>query len=85
MAESLNDFFVNIGTSIEAKIPKAKESFSKYLKNSNDKSNFLSPCTPIETMLIIKDMKSSKACGPNHAHYKRYEIIKSLWTKSCSL
>ena len=65
MAESLNDFFVNIGTFIKAKIPKAKESFSKYLKNSNDKSIFLSPCTPIEIMLIIKDMTSSKACGPN--------------------
>ena len=64
MAESLNDFFVNIGTSIEAKILKAKESFSKYLKNSNDKSIFLSPCTPIEIMLIIKDM-TSQACGPS--------------------
>ena len=28
MAESLNDFFVNIGTSVEAKIPKSEESFS---------------------------------------------------------
>ena len=65
MAESLNDFFVNIGTSIEAKIPKAKESFLTYLKDSNAKSIFLSPCTPIEIIFIMKDMKSSKVCGPN--------------------
>ena len=65
MAESLNDFFVNIGTSIEATIHRAKESFLTYLKDSNAKSIFLSPCTPIEIISIIKDMKSSKDCGPN--------------------
>ena len=65
MAESLNDFFVNIGASIEAKIPSSKQSFSSYLKNPNNKSIFLSPCTGDELMSIIKDMSSSKACGPN--------------------
>ena len=50
MAESLNDFFVNIGKSVEAKIPKSKQSFFTY--------------TSIELVSIIKNMKSSKACGP---------------------
>ena len=65
MAESLNDFFVNIGSSIEAKIPKSKKSFSSYLGNPNNKSIFLEPCTPTELVLIISNLKSSKACGPN--------------------
>ena len=66
MAEALNDFFVNIGSSIETKIPKPKQNFSSYLKNPNNKSIFLSPCTPNEiSSIIIKDMNPSKSSGPN--------------------
>ena len=50
--------------SVEAKIPKSKQSFFTYLKESNNKSIFLTPCTSIELVSIIKNMKSSKACGP---------------------
>ena len=66
MAESLNDFFVNIGSSVEAKIPKSKRSFVSYSGDSNHKSIFLQPCSPTEILLIINDMKSSKASGPNN-------------------
>ena len=65
MAESLNDFFVNIGSSVEAKIPKSKRSIVSYLGDSNHKSIYLQPCSPTEILLIINDMKSSKASGPN--------------------
>ena len=65
MAEPLNDFFVNIGSSVEAKIPKSKRSFVSYLGDSNHKSICLQPCSPTEILLIINDMKSSKASGPN--------------------
>ena len=30
MSESLNDFFVNIGSSVESKIPKSKRHFVSY-------------------------------------------------------
>ena len=65
MAESLNDFFVNIGSSVESKIPQSKRSFSYYLRNANNKSIFLKPCTNIEVLFIISNMNSSKASGPN--------------------
>ena len=65
MAESLIDFFVNIGSSVEAKIPKSKRSFVSYLGDSNHKCIFLLPCSPTEILLTINDMKSSKASGPN--------------------
>ena len=45
MAESLNDFFVNIGSSVESKIPKSKRPFVSYLGESNNKSIFLQPCS----------------------------------------
>ena len=65
MAESLNDFFVNIGSSVDAKIPKSQKHFSSFLNSANNKSIFLNPCTPTELLIIINNMKSSKSCGPN--------------------
>ena len=65
MAESLNDFFVNIGSSVEAKIPKSQKLFSSFLCSANNKSIFLTPCTSTEILTIINNMKSSKSCGPN--------------------
>ena len=63
IANSFNDFFVNIG--IEAKIPQAKSSFDSYLQNANEKSIFLRPCDQKEVLVITNGIKSSKACGPN--------------------
>ena len=65
MAESLNDFFVNIGSPVESKIPKSKQHFVSYLGESNNKSIFLQPCSYTEILHIINEMKSSKASGPN--------------------
>ena len=65
MAESFNDFFVNIGTSVESKIPQSNKNFSSYLKQYNNKSIFLNACTDFEIQLVIGSLKSSKACGPN--------------------
>ena len=65
IAECLNEFFVNIGSSVEAKIPTSQKHFSSFLGNANNKSIFLKPCTPTEILEIINSMKSSKSCGPN--------------------
>ena len=65
MAESLNEFFVNIGASVEAKIPNSEKHFSSFMGRVNDKSIFLQSCTPYEVLLIINNMKASKSCGPN--------------------
>ena len=56
MAESLNDFVVNIGSSVESKIPKSKRHFASYLGESS---------SPTEILLIINEIKSSKALGAN--------------------
>ena len=65
IAESLNDFFVHIGSRLNDKIPKSKKTFSLYLSGANNKSIFLKPCTTNEILLLINTMKASKASGPN--------------------
>ena len=65
MANSFNDFFTNIGSAIEAKIPRSKISFSSFLGDPNNKSIFLTSVDNKEIRLLIGQMKSTKACGPN--------------------
>ena len=64
IAESLNDFFVNIGLSVESKIPQSKNNFQSYLGIPNSTSIFLGPCTPAEILKIIENIKSTKASAP---------------------
>ena len=40
ISNSMNNFFVNIGSSIESKIPFAKSHFKSYLKSPNSQSIF---------------------------------------------
>ena len=65
MANSFNDFFTNIGSAIEAKIPRSKKSFSSFLGDPNNKSIFLTPVDNKEIRLLTGQMKSTKACALN--------------------
>ena len=65
IANSFNDFFVNIGKNVEAKIPQSSSTFSSYLKTPNERSLFLKPCDQEEVLSIINSFKTSTAPGPN--------------------
>ena len=62
---ALNDFFVDIGSSVEAKIPNVNTLFSDYLKSPNPNSIFLKTCNLSEVVQIIKELKLSQTCGHN--------------------
>ena len=61
----LTIFFTNIGSLIENKIPKSKKAFSSFLGDPNCRSVFLTPCDSEEILLLLGQMKSSKASEPN--------------------
>ena len=60
----MNDFFVNIGPSVESKIPNSKTHFSSYLKSENPNSLFLHACDYDEVATFIKNLSAGKSCGP---------------------
>ena len=64
IAKALNDYFVNIGPSIEEKIPKGKSSFQSYLGDQNPVALTLNPCDADEVADIISTFGTSKASGP---------------------
>ena len=64
IADTINSFYTNIGSSIEAKIPQSKKSFQEYLGNSNFSSIYLNECSLEEVTKLINDINISKSCGP---------------------
>ena len=65
MAEAFNSFFVNIGNTVEEKIPISPHSFASFLGNSLQNSIFLTPADDIEILSMLKNLNSSKSCGPS--------------------
>ena len=68
IAESFNDFFVNIGNTVENKIPQGKSHFSTYLGKANVKSLLIMPLYIIEVDSMISNLSGNKACG--HIAYR---------------
>ena len=65
MADIINKFYVNIGKSIEEKIPNGRKTFAHYLRDRNLYNIVLNPCTTEEVTNYISNMTASKATGPN--------------------
>ena len=64
MASSINDFFVNIGKSVDQKIPNSQNPFSHYLGEQNNMCITLNPCNRIEMEDLVSNVNWSKASGP---------------------
>ena len=64
ISQALNNYFTNVGPSIEKKIPKSKKPFSSYLGEANPSNIILNPCDAEEINDIISSFGASKASGP---------------------
>ena len=76
VSETFNNFFINIADKIKANIPFSRFNFSKYLKNSNPKSFFVSSTSPTEIALIIDSLNNNKSSGPNSIPVCILKLIK---------
>ena len=61
ISEKFNDFFVNIGNKVEAKIPKSKSSFLNFLKNRASNSMFVTPVDETEVFNMLNKLDKSKS------------------------
>ena len=83
MAETINRFYINIGKTVEEKIPKGNKTYLNYLEDRNAFNIVLNPCTTEEINKYISDMKVSTATGPNSIptnllKLSKDELIKPL-------
>ena len=67
IAHLFNNFFVNIGTNIDGKIPKSKTNYTEYLKDLKfaDSLFTLSPTSSTEILDLINSLDNHKSLGPN--------------------
>ena len=65
MAEAYNNFFVNIGKTVEDKIPQVPQHFSSFLENNVQNSIFLTSVDDKEVLSMLHKLNSSKSCGPS--------------------
>ena len=65
MADIINNFYVNIGRTIDKKIPNIHKPFSNDLPDRNIYDIVLNPCSRNEVKQYISDLTVSKASGPN--------------------
>ena len=64
IADTINKFYTNIGSSIEAKIPQSKKSFQDYLGSYNFSPFSLDECSLEEITKMVNSINISKSCGP---------------------
>ena len=64
MASSINSFFVNIGKSVDQKIPQSNKRFSDFLGDMNPYCITLNTCTDAEIRELVFGVNWSKASGP---------------------
>ena len=65
IANTFNSYFSSIGETLQSKIHSSHISFTRYLKNPNIHSFFVSPTDSTEVSNLISGLKNGKASGPN--------------------
>ena len=66
IANCFNNYFVNVGSNVERKIPQSNISYTNYLqKICVDKSFYVKPANVDEILEIINHLDTNKSLGPN--------------------
>ena len=63
MADSFNDYFVDIGANLAEKISHSNRTFIDFLDNRNPSSIFFLPVLENEVFDLVNNLKSKKSVG----------------------
>ncbi len=74
IANTMNNFFVNVGPSTDKIIPKIPISPKIFLKNRVESNFSLSPTTNQEVMILLLQLDDHKATGPSNIPIKLIKI-----------
>ena len=85
IAEEFNKNFASIAKNIEKKLIKPNCDFSKFLKNPNRDSFFITPTTKEEVTSSIKTLKNSKSTGPSSIPTKFLKLFQNTLNESIAL
>ena len=80
IANTLNDYFINIGPDLARNIEPSIKSYGDYMSGRSSNSFFLSPTDPSEIITVLKNFSSKKSTGPDNIPCK----ILKLGSRSLS-
>ena len=63
IAESFNEYFVNVGPNLARNIPNCDKKFDDYLTNRNSHAMFFAPALECEILDIVHNFQSKRSCG----------------------
>ena len=75
IANTFNDFFVNVAGNVAKGIPRTRKSPMDYLGTRNEHSFFMTPVIPMEVSDIISLLNTGKSIGPNSIPTKLLKIL----------
>ena len=75
IANTFNDFFVNVAGNVAKGIPRKRKSPMDYLGTRNEHSFFMTPVIPMEVSDIISLLNTGKSIGPNSIPTKLLKIL----------
>ena len=84
IANEFNRYFTSVAKQIERKLLKLKH-YSKYLKNPNSNSFFITPTNNEEVLSEIKNLKKDKSSGPSSILIKFLKLFQTAPSKPISL
>ncbi len=79
IADCMNSFFVNIGKTVEEKIPNVETPFSSFLSHPNNCVININPCSHVEIGKLISKIEVSKASGPFSIPSKLLKMFKEVF------
>ena len=85
IAEEFNNHFNSVGKNIEKRLIKQKCDFSKFLKNPNKDSFFITPTNKEEVASIIKTFKNNKSRGPSSIPIKFLKPFQNTFSEPIAL
>ena len=85
IAQHFNEYFTNVGPSIDKKIHQSKYDFHHYLnKVRTDKTFFISPTEPQEVFNIIHSLDINKSLGPNSIPVYILKVFNNFFSENLS-
>ena len=85
IADNFNTFFTNIGNSVEEKMPKASIHFTDFLKNKSEHTLFRKPVCESKVSDMIRNLNSSKSCGPSSVPSNLLKTFSSFFAKPLAM
>ena len=85
IAESLNQYFVNVAENIDKEIPRTRKCPLGYMGVRNISSFFVSPTDEAEVTSIISQMQTGKSVGPFSIPLNLLKMLKSAIAPSLAV